>query len=155
MPGNITHRSYDDPPAASPCIPALPRSSGTWVEHFPGGVRWTNVMQIVKSIAPSAAISLQRSISCRGCQDDFGLEREQIIHTVWARRLANSIIRRGLKSLTVIGHRASDSNNPFASRRGVVRAAQPAMAHSCDRCRARSRQWASMVWRTSAHLTAA
>jgi alpha-beta hydrolase superfamily lysophospholipase len=30
----------------------------TWVEHFPGNVRWTNAMQIVKGMAPWAAVAL-------------------------------------------------------------------------------------------------
>jgi dienelactone hydrolase len=32
---------------------------GTWVEHFPGNLRWSNAMQIVKGMAPYAAVALE------------------------------------------------------------------------------------------------
>jgi dienelactone hydrolase len=31
---------------------------GTWVEHFPGNLRWSNAMQIVKGMAPYGAIAM-------------------------------------------------------------------------------------------------
>jgi hypothetical protein len=34
------------------------RPQSTWAEHFPGNVRWTNAMQIVKGMAPWAAVAL-------------------------------------------------------------------------------------------------
>jgi dienelactone hydrolase len=32
---------------------------GTWVEHFPGNLRWSNAMQIVKGMAPYGAVALE------------------------------------------------------------------------------------------------
>jgi pimeloyl-ACP methyl ester carboxylesterase len=32
---------------------------GTWVEHFPGNLRWSNAMQIVKGMAPWGAVALE------------------------------------------------------------------------------------------------
>lgn len=32
---------------------------GTWVEHFPGNLRWSNAMQIVKGMAPYNAVALE------------------------------------------------------------------------------------------------
>ena len=31
---------------------------GTWVEHFPGNLRWSNAMQIVKGMAPYGAVAI-------------------------------------------------------------------------------------------------
>jgi hypothetical protein len=35
--------------------PAEPRS---WAVHFPGNLRWTNAMQIVKGMAPYGAVAM-------------------------------------------------------------------------------------------------
>jgi dienelactone hydrolase len=32
---------------------------GTWVEHFPGNLRWSNAMQIVKGMAPWGVVALE------------------------------------------------------------------------------------------------
>jgi hypothetical protein len=32
---------------------------GTWVEHFPGSLRWTNAMQIVKGMAAYGAVAME------------------------------------------------------------------------------------------------
>src|SRR5437879_4543357 len=32
---------------------------GTWVEHFPGNLRWSNAMQIVKGMVPWAASAME------------------------------------------------------------------------------------------------
>jgi dienelactone hydrolase len=44
--------------SSSTTSPASPASASTWVDHFPGNVRWTNAMQIVKGMAPWAAVAL-------------------------------------------------------------------------------------------------
>jgi hypothetical protein len=49
-----------------------------------------------------------------------------------SRSLAHSIHRQGGEFSD--GNLASDANHPFGSRRGVARAAQPAMAHTFGNC---------------------
>ena len=35
-----------------------PAEPNTWAVHFPGNLRWTNAMQIVKGMAPYAAVAM-------------------------------------------------------------------------------------------------
>src|SRR5262249_61146874 len=46
--GNHTMTQHDSAPA----------EPNTWAAHFPGNLRWTNAMQIVKGMAPYAAVAM-------------------------------------------------------------------------------------------------
>ena len=37
---------------------SAPAPANTWAVHFPGNLRWTNAMQIVKGMAPYAAVAM-------------------------------------------------------------------------------------------------
>jgi hypothetical protein len=95
-------------------------SGSCWfvVEHFSGGVRWTNVMQIVKGIAPSAALSPARGRS----RDNFGSEREQTIHAVECCQFDHR--RPRMNSLTVIGHLIPTIRSRLSTRSGLGSAAR-------------------------------
>ena len=38
---------------------STPAQPNTWAVHFPGNLRWTNAMQIVKGMAPYGAIAME------------------------------------------------------------------------------------------------
>ena len=39
-------------------IERTPAEARSWAVHFPGNLRWTNAMQIVKGMAPYAAVAM-------------------------------------------------------------------------------------------------
>src|SRR5262249_58250397 len=39
-------------------IERTPAEAKSWAVHFPGNLRWTNAMQIVKGMAPYAAVAM-------------------------------------------------------------------------------------------------
>src|SRR5262245_66044692 len=63
----------------------------TWAVHFPGNLRWTNAMQIVKGMAPYGAIAMDevdrigRRLTARaGEADPDRADRDRIWRAEWA-----------------------------------------------------------------------
>ncbi len=56
---------------------AAPAQPNTWAVHFPGNLRWTNAMQIVKGMTPYAAVAMDevervgRRLKARAAEADL------------------------------------------------------------------------------------
>jgi dienelactone hydrolase len=69
---------------------------GTWVEHFPGNLRWSNAMQIVKGMAPYGAVALEEID--RVGQRLKARENEKDIDRTWREeweRMGDAVAARG------------------------------------------------------------
>ena len=67
-------------------IERTPAEARSWAVHFPGNLRWTNAMQIVKGMAPYAAVAMDevdriaRRLEARAGEADL----DQVWREEWA-----------------------------------------------------------------------
>ena len=84
---------------------------GTWVEHFPGNLRWSNAMQIVKGMAPYAAVALEEVD--RVGQRLKQREREDDVDKAWREEwsaMADRVAARG-DAAAAKGHQITAGHN--------------------------------------------
>jgi len=85
---------------------------GSWVEHFPDNLRWTNATQIVKGMAPWAAVSLAE-IDLMGermkARARAGEDNDKIWHEEWTGLAAR--VEKIADEAAAKGHQITAGNN--------------------------------------------
>jgi hypothetical protein len=115
---------------------------GTWVEHFPGNLRWTNAMQIVKGMAAYGAVAMEEvdRVGARLAARAGESDPDRVWSEEWV-AVANSVAKRAdaaaAKGFAVTaGHNYMRAGNYYYSGERFIPPSEEKLAvyHQALRC---------------------
>ena len=126
-----------------------------WAVHFPGNLRWSNAMQIVKGMAPYGQSRWRRSIDRRRLKAREGEgEPDRAWREEWsamADRVAQSPTRPRRRAAQITaGNHYMRAGNYYYSAERFIRPATRSWRCIARRCAATRRRWRGSIRRSSA-----